>query len=136
MTAAALTAALEDLIDWPNLYSGSLHGQAPAYPYVLVTAGFPQASQRSQARTVQAREVRMRTTIAGFTQDSILQVAGAVVDSVEGARLVVPGWSVGRIEGVPNGQPIQTDDDVVVPDFGHPMYVVLDWVATASQLPG
>ncbi|WDF32249.1 hypothetical protein PTW37_10220 [Arthrobacter agilis] len=136
MTAAALTAALEGLVDWPTVYSGNLSSENPEYPYVLVTAGFPQASERSHARTVQAREARIRTTIAGFTQDSILQVAGAVVDSLEGARPVVPGWSVGRIEGVPNGQPIQTDDDVVVPNFGHPMYLVLDWVATASQLPG
>lgn len=136
MTAEALTAALEALIDWPTVYSGNLHGEEPEYPYVLVTAGFPRATERSQARTVQASEARVRTTIAGFTQDSVLQVAGAVVDSLEGARPVVPGWSVGRVEGVPNSQPIQTDDDVVVPNFGHPMYLVLDWVATASQLPG
>lgn len=136
MTAAALTAAFEALIDWPTVYSGNLQGEDPEYPYVLVTARFPQATERSQARTVHAREARMRTTIAGFTQDSILQVAGAVADSLEGARPLVPGWNIGRVESVPNGQPIQTDDDVVVPNFGHPMYLVLDWVATASQLPG
>jgi hypothetical protein len=131
VTADALSGALTALVTGVTVYDGTVP-PTPTYPYVLVSGSFPRVSARSQARSVHARQVRARTTIVGTSAGSVLVIAQKVTDQLEHAEIEVPGYVLGRVESVPNDQPILEDLDVVV-NSRHPQYAVLDWTATASR---
>jgi hypothetical protein len=60
-------------------------------------------------------------------------IAAKVRTALEGAWLSAPGLNVGRLEEIPNGQPIT--EDVNVTDTAtnlHPLYVPLEWIAVYS----
>lgn len=133
MSADALANAVESLVAGVTVYKGKVTG-TPSYPYVMVTSNFPSPSERAATRDVQARGLRVRTTVVGLTPASVRIVADKVSAALDGARPVVAGWNVGRVENLANNQDITPDRDVVLPNNnGHPLYVVIDWVATASR---
>ena len=70
----------------------------------------------------------------GLSDTSVLVIGQKVSDALEHATLTVPGYTLGRVESVPNDQQILEDLDVVV-NSRHPQYVVLDWTVTASKCP-
>lgn len=133
MSSDALVKALTALVAGVAVHDGSVPAN-PAYPYVLASSSFPRVSDRSQARSVHAQQVKLRTTVVGLTAASVRVIGQKVSDALEHAALVVPGYTLGRVESVPNDQPILEDLDVVV-NSRHPQYVVLDWVMTASRAP-
>lgn len=131
MSADALSKALTDLVTGVTVHAGTVPAN-PTYPYVLVTSSFPRVSARSQARSVHALQVKIRTTVVGLSDTSVLVIGQKVSDALEHAAPVVPGYVLGRVESVPNDQPILEDLDVVV-NSQHPQYAVLDWTVTASR---
>lgn len=131
MTADALSKALTALVTGVTVHPGSVPA-SPTYPYVLVSSSFPKVSDRSQARSVHALQVRIRTTIVGTSSGSVLVIGQKVIDALEHAEVDVPGYVLGRVESVPNDQPILEDLDVVV-NSRHPQYAVFDWTVTASR---
>lgn len=133
MSTDALATAVESLITGVTVYKGKVTG-SPSYPYVMVTSNFPSPSERAATRDVQARGLRVRTTVVGLTTTSVRLIADRVATALDGARPVVDGWNVGRVENLSNNQDITPDRDVVIPGVNnHPLYVVIDWVATASR---
>lgn len=132
MTADLLARSVESLITGVTVYMGTVP-KMPSFPYVLVASNFPSVVERAQSRTVQARELRVRTTVVGESVQSV-RIVGEKVDALlEGARLNIPGWRLGRLEARPNGQDIIPDHDVTLPNGLNPVYVPLDWVLTASR---
>lgn len=107
---------------------------SPKYPYVLVVSNFRAPDERSQARTPQSYSFGARVTVAGLTVSSVRTACAQVEACLEGARLEVEGWLCGRVEYVPNDQPILEDKDVTdTATSRHPLYRVLDWHMTASR---
>ncbi|GAA1337144.1 hypothetical protein [Arthrobacter roseus] len=127
-----LAAALENLVVGIQTYKGEAPS-TPIYPYVLLNAPLPLASERSLARSGQSVDARIRATVVAFDSVGVRWGSQKVVDALEGVRPVVTGWNVGRVENIPNDQPIQVDTDVNVPGYGNPMYHPLDFIAVASR---
>jgi len=131
-----LAEAFKALLVLPQttkLYDGTVDAN-PTYPYVLLRADFRMVHDRSMTRAGQSYRLPARTTISALTSSAVRAAATPVVDSLEGARLVVPGWSCGTVESVPNEQHILEDFDVTDTATGkHPLYLVLDWVFVASR---
>jgi hypothetical protein len=131
VTADALSKALTALVTGVTVHPGTVPA-SPTYPYVLVTSSLPRVSDRSQARSVHALQVKIRTTVVGTSDSSVLVIGQKVSDALEHAEVEVPGYVLGRVESVPNEQPILEDLDVVV-NSRHPQYAVLDWTVTVSR---
>ena len=132
MTADLLARSVESLVTGVTVYKGTVPAK-PSFPYVLVTTNFPSVVERAQSRVVQAQELRVRTTVVGESVQSVRIVGRKVTDSLEGARPVVPGWSLGRLGERPNSLDIIPDTDVTLTSGLNPVYVPLDWVLTASR---
>ena len=107
----------------------------PVFPYMLLQASFPMVAGRSMARTATHREFMARTTFAGLTARSVEIVMTKAAVALEGYRLDVSGWTFGALESRPNDQSIRPDFDVTIPDYGHPHFGVMDWVAIGSSVP-
>jgi len=131
VTADALSKAVTALVTGVTAHADTVPA-IPTYPYVLITSSFPRVSDRSQARSVHALQVRIRTTVVGLSDTSVLVTGQKVSDALEHAEVEVPGYVLGRVESVPNEQPILEDLDVTV-NSRHPQYAVLDWVMTATK---
>jgi hypothetical protein len=129
---SALASALESLVTGVQTYKGEAPSNAE-YPYVLLNASLPLPSDRSLAREGQSVAARIRATAVAFDPAGVRWVCQKVMDGLEGARPTVAGWNVGRVENVPNDQPILVDTDVSVPEHGNPMYQPMDFIAIASR---
>lgn len=132
MTADLLARSVESLVAGVTVYKGIVP-KAPTFPYVLLSTNFPTVVERAQSRMVQARELRVRATVVGESVQSVRIIGQKLSDSLEGARPEVAGWSLGRIESHPNDQDIIADRDVTLANGLNPVYVVMDWVLTASR---
>lgn len=135
MSSDVLASALESLIRGVTVYQEGRVPADPDFPYVLVSTSFPSVVERSAVRSVVASEVRVRTTLVGELPESVRWLGDRVCPVLEGARPVVPGWRLGRVEERPSGQGVVTDFDVSLPGGLHPVYTVVDWVLTASRSP-
>lgn len=134
MTGDALATAFEDLLVGFTVYKDRVKAD-PAFPYVLVMTNFPTVAERSLSRSVTARVLRSRTVVVGATAASVRVIAQKLTDALEGKRPEVPGWNLGRIESVPNDQPMQADLDVTLPvSAENPMYQPFDWILTGSRI--
>ena len=127
-----LAAALENLVTGIQTYKGEAPS-SPIYPYVLLNASLPLTGERSLARVGQSVTARIRAIVVAFDPAGVRWGSQKVVDGLDGAHPVVAGWNVGRVESVPNDQPIQVDTDVNIPGYGNPMYHPLDFIAVASR---
>jgi hypothetical protein len=132
MSGDALASAFEALITGVTVYKGTIPDN-PSFPYVYVVTNFPTVAERALTRDAQSRLLRSRTTVGGESASSVRIVAQKLSDLMEGARPVVAGWTLGRVESEPNDQPIQVDLDVTIPNIGHPLYQVFDWKLTGSK---
>lgn len=132
----ALIDAMEALLPSTLLvYKGTVPAQ-PEFPYVLVSANVPGVLERSQARRRMLSGARLRCTVVGLSLDAVLIIAPQVVDALDGARIDPPGWVTGSVQNIPNDQWVMEDTDVKVPDTNtHPLFVVLDFLVTASASP-
>lgn len=126
----ALTGALSGVA----LHRGRVPDK-PAYPYVLLTSSLPGVTDRALARSSQNVAHRFRTTVVGTSEQSVFVVAGNVTAALEQRRLKVDGWTLSKVEAVPNEQPILPDFDVMLSDGRNPFYAVLDWRLTGSKKP-
>ena len=125
----ALVTEFENLLSGLTVYSGRVPAK-PAFPYVLVLTSDSISGERSMARTPAGSRLWAQTTVVGLTVASVRIVARQVRARLEGSRMT---GNVGRIEEVPNGQPVLEDRDVVDTATGlHPLYVPLEWVAVYS----
>jgi hypothetical protein len=110
-----------------TVYDGKVPDR-PAFPYVLALPGDSGPGERSQARTPQSQRFEARTTVVGLSAASVRVVSAAVRSRVEGRRV-----GGGRLEEVPNGQPILEDRDATDTATGlHPLYQPLEWIAVLS----
>jgi hypothetical protein len=116
-----------------TVYKGKVLS-GPKFPYVLLTTNFPLVRDRALSRDGHSHQVRVRATAVGFDAAGVRWAVQKVVDGLEGARPSVAGWNVGRVENVPNDQPMMVDTDVNVTGYGHPVYLPLDFTATASRI--
>lgn len=133
MNGDALASAFEALITGVTVYKDKVPS-SPSFPYVFVLTNFPTVTERAGTRDVHARQLRSRTTVVGLTGASVRIIAQKLSDALEGTRPAVAGWTLGRVESVPNEQPIQPDTDVTIPGTGdHPLYQPFDWVLTGSR---
>lgn len=132
MTADLLARSVESLLTGMTVHKGTVP-KSPTYPYVLVTTNFPTVVERAQSRTVHARELRVRATVVGETVQQVRIFCEKVDPQLEGVRLEVPGWHLGRIESRPNGQDIIPDRDVTLANGLNPVYVPMDYALTASR---
>lgn len=131
---SALATALEALVSGIQTYKVKVP-DSPVFPYVLLNASLPSPNDRALSRDGQTVTGRIRATVVGFDAVSVRWGCGKVMDSLEGARPTVTGWNVGRVENVPNDQPMLIDTDVFITNRGHPVYQPLDFLVIASQLP-
>ena len=132
MTGDALAAAFEALITGVTVYKDKVPS-SPSFPYVFVLTNFPTVAERAMTRDVQVRLLRSRTTIVGETAASVRIIAQKLSNALEGARPVVAGWTLGRIESEPNDQQLRPDTDVTIPGTtNNPLYQVFDWKLTGS----
>lgn len=131
MSGDALAAAFESLITGVTVYKDRVPG-SPSFPYVFVVTNFPTASERAASRAVQSRVLRSRTQVVGLTAASVRIIAQKLTDALEGKRPTVAGWSLGRIESVPNEQPLLPDEDVTI-NGQNPLYQPFDWILTGSR---
>ena len=132
MTGDALAAAFEALITGATVYKDKVPS-SPSFPYVFVLTNFPTVAERAMTRDVQVRLLRSRTTIVGETAASVRIIAQKLSNALEGARPVVAGWTLGRIESEPNDQQLRPDTDVTIPGTtNNPLYQVFDWKLTGS----
>ncbi|AYN57418.1 tail terminator [Arthrobacter phage Constance] len=136
MSGDALAAAVEGLITGMTVYQdGEVPDEADLdFPYVFVSTNFPDVTERAKSRAVQGRALRVRATAVGLSVSSVRITAQKLSDCLEGKKPTVAGWNLGRIESVPNGQVIQTDKDVNIPDYGNPLYQPFEWILIGSQL--
>ena len=135
MTGDALATSFESLLTGLTVYKDRVPAN-PSFPYVFVLTNFPTVAERSLARSVSARVLKSRTSVVGLTGASVRIVAQKLADRLEGKKPSVAGWSLGRIESVPNDQPIQPDLDVTIPGTSeNPMYQTFDWTLTGSRIP-
>lgn len=132
MTADLLARSVESLVAGVKVYKGMVPAK-PTFPYVLLSTNFPTVVERAQTRMVQARELRVRTTVVAETVQAVRIHCQDLSDSLEGARPVVAGWSLGWVESRPNEQDIIADRDVTLANGLNPVYAVMDWVLTASR---
>ena len=131
MSGDALAVAFESLITGVTVYKDRVPG-TPSFPYVFVVTNFPTVAERSVARSVLSRVLKSRTQVVGLTAASVRIVAQKLTDALEGARPDVPGWTLGRIEAVPNEQPLLPDEDVTI-NGQNPLYQPFDWILTGSR---
>lgn len=132
MTADLLARSVESLVTGVVVHKGTVPAK-PTYPYVLLSTNFPTVVERAQSRVVQARELRVRTTVVGESVQSVRIIGQKLEDVLEGARPAVAGWSLGRMGSRPNDQDIIADRDVTLANGLNPVYAVMDWVLTASR---
>lgn len=134
MSGDALAASFEALLTGFTVYKDKVPAN-PSFPYVFVLTNFPTVAERSKARSVSARALKSRTSVVGLTGASVRIIAQKLTDRLEGKKPVVAGWSLGRIESVPNDQPIQPDLDVTIPGTAdNPMYQPFDWTLMGSRI--
>lgn len=122
--------ALLDVAPTTTVYDAAVPAQ-PKVPYVVVSGTIPRVGGRAINRAPQSRQARYRTTAVGLTADSVRAVLKRLEPSLEGARLTVPRYKLGRVEAVPNEQPITEDRDVTLEGL-HPLYAVLEWTFIIS----
>ena len=133
MVAEALVLDFKSRLAGLTVYEGTVP-KGPSFPYVLVLPSVTSPSERRLSRDPAGSAFRVQTTVVGLTAASVRIVAARVRDSLEGARLVAPGLVVGRLEEVPNSQPVLEDRDVTDPATGlHPLFQPLEWTAVLSQ---
>ena len=131
--AAAFESALESALASFTIYTDKVPA-SPSLPYVFLLTSFPVVGGRSATRRVQFRHLRARTVVVGLTAGSVRIGAQKLTQALEGKRLTVPGWTLGAIESEPNNQPIQPDNDVIIPGTSdHPLYQPFDWILTGSE---
>lgn len=129
----ALVADFKSRLSGLTVYEGTVP-DGPSFPYVLVLPAVSSPSERSLGRSPVAPSFRVQTTVVGLSAASVRIIAASVRDALEGARLAAPGLLVGRLEEVPNAQPILEDRDVTDTATGlHPLYQPLEWTAVLSQ---
>jgi hypothetical protein len=131
VTGDALATAFEALLTGFTVYKDKVPS-TPSFPYVFVVTNFPTVAERSQTRSVLSRRLKSRTIVVGLTGASVRIISQKLTLAVEGKKPVVPGWVLGRIESVPNDQPIQPDTDVTI-NGQNPLYQPFDWILTGSQ---
>ena len=104
----------------------------PEPPWVHVTVGVPDVSERSMARPGHLYRVTVRSLVYGLNALAVRRVTDKLA-VLEGARPVAAGWRITPLEQI-NTRPAVEDRDVTVTGTNrHPMYAVVEHVFTAAQ---
>ena len=106
---------------------------ADGFPYIVIGGNLGRDYTEAANGDPDTREIRFRITYAGLTFDSVLVVMDAVRSSLNGKKLVVPGWSSGilRQEELLD---IRADRDVTIPVIGlHPLFAVDEFTLVSAR---
>jgi hypothetical protein len=103
-------------------YKGSVPTE-PVYPYVCLWGDSGLESSETLCDTPNDLTIELRLTYAGLSFDAVLITAKRVRAVLNRAVPVVSGWQTGRMvqEVLQN---VSVDDDVTIPNIGHPFYSV------------
>lgn len=106
---------------------------ASDYPYIVIGGNLGRDYTEAAAGDPDTREIRFKVTYAGLSFDSVLVVMEAVRASLNGRKLVVPGWSSGilRQEQLLD---IRADRDVTIPVIGlHPQFAIDEFTLVSAR---
>jgi len=111
---------------------------SPVFPYVCLwgdlgdeSSGGPDGDSLCDAPDVLT--LRVRATYAGLTGDALGIVAAKVRGALNRKTPVVPGWAPSKLR-----QSVlmdaQTDFDVTIPNIGHPIFAVDEFLLVSNKL--
>lgn len=128
--------ALEALIPADlTVHRGSAPDKPAAadYPYVVLGGHAGTETGESYAGDTDTLEPRFKLTYAGLTFDSVLITQQRVRDQLRDRRLVVEGWTTGRLRHE-SLLDIRTDFDVTVPEISlHPQFAVDEFTVMSGR---
>jgi hypothetical protein len=103
------------------------------YPYVVLGGTPGTETGESYGGDPDSLELRFKLTYAGLTFDSVLTAIYMVRPVLVGRKLVVPGWSTGRLRHE-SLLDITTDFDVTVPETSsHPLFAVDEFTVLSGR---
>lgn len=106
---------------------------ADDYPYIVLGGNTGQETGESYAGDTDTLEPRFKLTYAGLTFDSVLLTQQRVRDQLRDRRLVIPGWTTGRLRNE-SLLDIRTDFDVTVPEISlHPQFAVDEFTVMSGR---
>jgi hypothetical protein len=115
-----------------RLYRGDVPAN-PAYPYVLAWSGLSSRDAVTLCGQPTNRTHRIRTTIAGLNEDSVMIVQDRVRDALDRAVPQVPGWSREALRLVPLS-PVLEDLSVSLTEGRHPFFTVDEYELVTAPL--
>lgn len=111
---------------------------SPVYPYVVLwgdlgdeSSGGPDGESLDDVADVLS--LRVRATYAGLNGDSLAIVCRNVRAALNRKTPVVAGWKPNKLRQA-SLMDAQTDTDVTVPDYGHPMFAVDEFSLVSEKL--
>jgi hypothetical protein len=129
-----------------NLYLWKVEGkvlpdgsrESIKYPYVCLwgdlgdeSSGGPDGDSLQDVPDVLS--LRVRATYAGLTGDSLLVVCRNVRAALNRKTPVVAGWAPSKLRQS-SLMDAQTDFDVTIPDFGHPLFAVDEFALVSERI--
>jgi hypothetical protein len=103
------------------------------YPYVVLGGNSGTETGDSYAGDTDTLEPRFKLTYAGLTFDSVLIIQDRVRAALRDRRLVIPGWTTGRLHHE-SLMDIRTDFDVTVPEISlHPQFAVDEFTVMSGR---
>lgn len=109
-----------------RIYRGNVPGN-PSYPYVIAWMGLSARDAETISDQPTEHVYRMRMTIAGLNEDSVMIVQDRVRDALDRAPVAVPGFSTGVLRLNPLA-PVLEDLTVALTDGRHPFYAADEYV--------
>jgi hypothetical protein len=111
---------------------------SPVFPYVCIwgdlgdeSSGGPDGD--SLCDTPDVLTFRVRATYAGLTGDALGEVARKVRAALNRKTPVVTGWSPSKLRQS-TLMDAQTDFDVTIPNVGHPIFSVDEFLLVSNKL--
>jgi hypothetical protein len=112
--------------------------ESPQYPYVVLwgdlgdeSSGGPDGDSLQDVPDVLS--LRVRATYAGLNGDSLLIVCRNVRAALNRKTPAVAGWAPSKLRQS-SLMDAQTDYDVTIPDFGHPIFAVDEFSLVSERL--
>lgn len=111
---------------------------SPVYPYVVLwgdlgdeSSGGPDGESLQDVPNVLT--LRIRATYAGLNGDSLLIMCRNVRTALNRKTPTVAGWKPSKLRQAVL-MDAQTDYDVTIPDFGHPIFAVDEFSLISEKL--
>lgn len=115
----------------PKVYDTRVH-EKPAREYFVLNVRVPDVSDRSEAATRLAHEVRVWVTSVGRSGTVAREFAAAVEQAMDQAEITPDGWGPCRLLLDSTRGP-EDDPDVVFTDSSVAVWALSEFVITASR---